>query len=254
MKVVIDPGHGERGNPYPSKPGYYEGTQMFVLAGYLSDDLKKHGFEVIMTRQNVKDDPDLSSRGSLAKGAAMFVSLHSNAVADSSVRGCEVFYSVQGPQYKPLAAEISSIVAVLMGKIPDRGAKTRQSTNSAFLDYYTVLYSAVKSGCTCSFIVEHGFHTNDKDAALLCDEATLRYIAFSEAEIIAKHFGVSTDIPDPQPSNEVPIELRCDCGNVHTIMNGVWINGSIFTPVRALGEGLGYKVDWDGKKVIISRK
>ena len=41
--IVLDPGHGETGNPHTTSPGFYdgfyEGTQNFILAGYLKDAL-----------------------------------------------------------------------------------------------------------------------------------------------------------------------------------------------------------------------
>ena len=79
--IVLDPGHGEKGNPHPTREGFYEGTQNFILGCHLRDELESRGFEVKMTREKVTDDPSLQERGQLAgkNGAILFLSLHSNA-------------------------------------------------------------------------------------------------------------------------------------------------------------------------------
>ena len=40
FRICIDLVHGEFGNPYPQRPGYYEGTQMYKLAQYQKEELE----------------------------------------------------------------------------------------------------------------------------------------------------------------------------------------------------------------------
>ena len=79
--IVLDPGHGQFGNPHTTREGYYEGTQNFILANALKAQLERRGFEVLTTRPNIEDNPDLEARGKLAGDncAILFLSLHSNA-------------------------------------------------------------------------------------------------------------------------------------------------------------------------------
>ena len=58
--VVLDPGHGQFGNPHTTKEGFYEGTQNFILASFLKKELEARGFEVLMTRNRVEDNPELA--------------------------------------------------------------------------------------------------------------------------------------------------------------------------------------------------
>lgn len=102
FRICIDPGHGEYGNPYPQRPGYYEGTQMYKLAQYQKEELEKYSdVEVILTRKTITDDPSLDARGKMAAGCDLFYSDHSNA-ADSSgnwsaARGVDIYGSNRKP-------------------------------------------------------------------------------------------------------------------------------------------------------------
>ena len=64
--IVLDPGHGQFGNEYPILKGRYEGTQNFRLAQHLKAALEARGFDVLLTRNAVEDDPALAARGGLA--------------------------------------------------------------------------------------------------------------------------------------------------------------------------------------------
>ncbi len=192
MTIILDPGHGPKGNPYPHAPGCFEGTQMWRLAGYLAAELGRYGFAVATTRPSLSDDPSLTARGRAAKGADMFLSLHSNASPSTATRGSECFCSVRGMQHKPLAAKLSADVSALFGHA-DRGAKTNPSTKHPGQDYFTVQQSAAAVGCTCALLIEHGFHTNSADTALLTNDSFLQRLAKAEAEIIAEYFGAKEE-------------------------------------------------------------
>ena len=99
--IILDPGHGRTGNPHTTRKGFYEGTQNFILAGFLRDELQSRGFDVKVTRETLDDDPELTERGGMAGrlGAVMFLSLHSNAPGTAAgpdryprIRGAETFY------------------------------------------------------------------------------------------------------------------------------------------------------------------
>jgi N-acetylmuramoyl-L-alanine amidase len=199
LRITLDPGHGERGNPYPAAHGFFEGTQMHRLAGFMTEALQKYGFDVINTREKLSDDPPVDRRGGMAakNNSVLFLSLHSNAAAsstDTTAIGSEVFLSVRGQQFKPLAENLLAAVCDVMNH-PSRGVKKRTIENNPHTDWFGVIRSAVSGGCACAMLLEHGFHTNPRDAAFLTADSNLRKLAEAEAAVIAEYFGVKPQAP-----------------------------------------------------------
>lgn len=191
MKIVLDPGHGQYGNPYPPRPGYYEGTQMWKLANFLKVELEKYGFEVITTRPRVTDFPSLVHRGQMSAGAELYLSLHTNAPAsasDTKPTGSVVFYSMSTPSAKALADKIGKRISEVMGH-HYRGSMIKESGSRPGIDYNGGIRNAIASGCKVAMLVEHGFHTNVKDSAFLIVDDNLRKLAVAEAEVIAEFYG-----------------------------------------------------------------
>lgn len=195
--IVLDPGHGEFGNPHTTKEGFYEGTQNFILAGFLRDELEKRGFEPVMTRKKLSDCPELAERGELAGklGAILFISIHSNAPGGDplserypTIRGAETYYSITDPEENAkLARALNDAVVKTMGTL-DRGIKTRRYPDNEDLDYYGVIRTSATSGCKRALLIEHGFHTNPEDSAFLQDSGCLKKLAEVEAEVIDAYF------------------------------------------------------------------
>ena len=195
--IVLDPGHGQFGNKHTTRDGFYEGTQNFILASFLKNELEALGFDVRMTREKVEDNPELVDRGSMSGklGAVMFLSVHSNAPGGNpsderypKVRGAETFYSVSDCEGNaPIARALNDAVVRTMNT-EDRGIKTRRYPENDSIDFYGVLRSAAASGCKHAFLIEHGFHTNPEDSAFLQDSECLARLAKAEAEVIDKWF------------------------------------------------------------------
>ena len=249
LKVVLDPGHGKYGNPYPAAKGYYEGTQMFKLATYLKEMLTKSGITVIMTRKTVADDPALDVRGKTAgnNNADLFISLHSDAVGtgvSTSAKGVTMFYSIKNTaKNKPFATKFCQEVATLLGTT-NRGAQTRVGTNG---DYYGVIRNSAASGCTCAFLIEHGFHTNPTDVTKLINDTWLKKIAAKECELICEFLGTKSnaDIKDvsdvdlTSPSTSTSKEkyaLYAEVPSYTTAANAASRNSSLATGKLAPGE------------------
>ncbi|MBE6558661.1 MAG: N-acetylmuramoyl-L-alanine amidase [Ruminococcaceae bacterium] len=197
--IILDAGHGQFGNPYPVIEGVYEGTRNFVLAGYLKAELEALGFEVMLTRNAITEDPSLEERGRMAgdNGAVLFLSLHSNAPGSATppekykdIKGVLVIYSLSDEERNlPIALAFGDAVAACMDT-QNRGAITRTYPDQPGIDYYGVLRHSVASGCNCAFIIEHGFHTNPDDAAFLNSDACMAKLAKVEAEVINRVFSV----------------------------------------------------------------
>lgn len=195
--IVLDPGHGGEANAYPAAEGFYEGIQMYRLAGMLRDELTDLGFTVVVTRSGIADRPDLPVRGSLAGalGAKAFLSLHSNAAPSGAPeeeyalkRGAETYYSVADPEgNEAIAAALSAAAAAAMDT-PDLGALTKVQAEDPTKDRYGVLRAAAESGCPRAFLIEFGYHTNPEDAAFLTNDECLAALAKAEAAVIDLYF------------------------------------------------------------------
>ncbi len=196
-KIVLDPGHGQFNNAHTTCEGVYEGTQNYKLAHFLAPLLREKGVEVYVTREKVEDDPALEARGKLAGdvGADLFISLHSNAPGAnhpnySGVRGSEVFYSISDMDFNPKAARILNDAVVKAMNTEDRGIKIRRLPDDESRDYYSVIRNSVKYGCKHAFLIEHGFHTNEEDSAVLRSGDGLKKIAEAECLAICKILGI----------------------------------------------------------------
>ena len=191
--IVLDAGHGRLGNPHTTKEGFYEGTQNFVLAGFLKEELEKRGFEVLLTRNDIDDNPSLEERGTLAgkNNAILFLSLHSNAPGSATppdiyptIRGVCAYYSLTAPELnQPLAEALVNKISEVMNT-QNRGIKTRSYPDKPDTDYYGVIRNSVQSGCRRAMLIEHGFHTNPEASAFLQRSAKLALLAAAEAEVI----------------------------------------------------------------------
>jgi len=239
LTVVLDPGHGKGSNHSPYVSNYYEGNQMFYLGQKLKAELEKKGFNVLITREKITDNPDLAERGSLAgrNGASLFLSLHSNAPGEAtaedgtkyypeSCTGTVVYYSMTRSENKELSDELGKKVSEVMGHY-FRGSKTREYPNKPGVDYYGVIRNAAQSGCSCAMLIEHGFHTHIADAEFLLKDENLQKLAEEEAKIISDYFGTAEAVP------EVSYEIKT--GSVVKIRNGAtyWGGQNIPSWVKA---------------------
>lgn len=199
MIITLDPGHGQYGNP-GAISGYFEGTRVFFLAGYLKGELEKYdGVTVYLTRASITDDPSLAARGATAvkNGSELFISLHTNGFSSSAARGVSMFRSVKLPDSAALAQKLEDAVVGVMrpvtGVTYSRGIATRtyESAAGKTLDYYGVIRSAVASDkVKYAYIIEHGFHSNLTECAYLNSDDNLKAIAAAEAKVIAEYFGL----------------------------------------------------------------
>lgn len=187
MKIILDPGHGE-GYNQGAVSGYAEGTAMYQYAQILARKLRASGAAVELTRSQVADNPSLTARGKQARGADMFISLHSNGASASSACGVTVFYSIKRDGDKTIAENWSQrLAALICGGTRNRGAATRKGSGD--WDYYTVIQSAVAVGCPHVLLVEHGFHSNPAECAWLMESVNLESMAALECSMILDCLG-----------------------------------------------------------------
>ena len=205
MRITLDPGHGQFGNP-GVLPGYYEGTRVFMLAQALKRELDSYeDTEVFITRNSIEDNPSLANRGGTAakNGSTLFISLHSNAASNPAAHGVSVFRSIKRPDSEHLGRLLGTAVVETMKKHTDitylRGVMTRtESFGGEIQDYYGVIRSSVKSDSVkYSYIIEHGFHTNLTECEYMFSDEALQQIAEAEAEVIAAYFDLKKNDDPP---------------------------------------------------------
>ena len=186
IKIMLDGGHYTNYNQSKVHKEYYEGNAMWTLQNLLKKELESYGFIVATTRNNRDKDVSVTSRGSMAKGYNLFISLHSNACDTESVDRAVIIkgYNMNDKLSNKLGEELTSIMNLkqkhqIMGRKNDSGK-----------DYYGVLRGADSVGVKDRILIEHGFHTNTKTAKWLSSEDNLKKIAQKEAEVIADYYGV----------------------------------------------------------------
>lgn len=195
--ICLDAGHAsESYNQSPVLRTYFESAMNWKLHLLLKAELEKCGFEVITTRPDIDTDLTVYSRGAAAKDCNVFLSLHSNACGTESVDYPVVYRAYDNLNgADTLALAIAQEVGRLMGT--RQAGRTATRKNSSGGEYYGVLRGARAMGVPYYMLIEHSFHTNLKATGWLSDEANLAKLAVVEAEILAKHFGVSAEPADP---------------------------------------------------------
>lgn len=202
IKIMLDPGHDTAKYNQGAAPGYWEGAQMWRLYQFLRTALERRGFIAAGTKSRCDQSVDVVTRGRMARGYDVFLSLHSNACADKSVDRPVGIYFVDdncGPideESKELAVLLAGVVAEVMGTrhraetYSHKSSRDRDGDGKKNDDYYGMLYGAHQSG-TPGVIVEHSFHTNPDAAAWLLDDDNLRRLAEAEADALAEYYGMS---------------------------------------------------------------
>lgn len=183
--IVIDPGHGgiDGGAEYN---GLVEKNVTLALALAVGEELKAKGVEVLYTREVDTDyytkgkggkRSDLLKRVELINqsGAQLFLSIHTNAIADARWSGAEAYYNPKVAESRRLAETIQ----VVFQAFPE--GNTRQSKQD--LDIL-VLKNTIIPGV----LIEAGFLSNPKESTMLVDSNYQKKMAQQIAKAVAYHF------------------------------------------------------------------
>lgn len=188
IKICLDAGHYGKYNRSPANPAYYESDMAWKLHLLQKKYLEAYGFEVILTRTCQEKDRALTDRGRAAKGCAVFLSSHSNAVGSGVNEDVDypVVYVPLDGSGDELGKLLAQCIAQTMGTKQAGRIATRKGSHG---DYYGVIRGAVSVG-TPGLILEHSFHTNTGATNWLLDDANLDKLARAEAAVIAEYFGM----------------------------------------------------------------
>ncbi len=154
--IAIDPGHGGK-DPGSVANGLQEKDVVLGVGLELNKQLQNAGAKPLMTRNN-DTFIELGQRAKIANDAKadIFVSIHANAVASTAGNGTETWISASSAtksESRDLAYKINKRLVQELGTT-DRGVKEAN---------YSVLVQTDMPGV----LIELGFLTNSKDAALM---------------------------------------------------------------------------------------
>lgn len=197
--VMLDPGHGGKDPGAIGITGTYEKHVAFAAAVELKRQLDASGlYTVALTRQRDVFIP-LEERVGIAqqKGAALFVSMHADAIADPRVRGASIYTlsdTASDAQTAALAArenaadrfagrgfgqvspDVARILASLVRRETRSGSARLQHGLAITLDRSLPMlqnptrhasFVVLKAADIPSVLVEMGFMSNAKDEAAL---------------------------------------------------------------------------------------
>ena len=186
-KVCLDPGHGEETAGKRSPDGTYRECEFALdMAGRIRAILERHGVAVTLTR-STGNDVSLANRVKIANAIPdldLFVSLHSNAAGSGaawmSARGYGIYTSAEGDTAgRNIAAN----------KILARAKEAGVGLWGGGLHHNGSLY-VLKHTTAPAVLIEHLFHDNREDVALLKDSAYRDKLAQADAKGILDYLGI----------------------------------------------------------------
>jgi len=186
LTICVDPGHGGS-EPGASGYGYVEKDINLKLGLLLRDELKKCGFNVVMTRE---DDRYLSlyERGQIAlkNNCNAIISVHFNASGTGAASGFEAIYTFNNESAKWIALSIFD-EATKLG-LNKRRVYTLESSSYPGRSYYGVLR---ESEPIPGVIAEGLFIDNANDVKFLSDPNFLKNLAKAYCRGICNAFGIA---------------------------------------------------------------
>jgi N-acetylmuramoyl-L-alanine amidase len=175
IKIYIDIGHGEHGDPGAVFGKLIEHQMAIITANALAEELRYYGY-IVKVEQGDLEIGD-TARVANAWGADLFISVHYNAGGGD--RG-EVIYSTrQGSQ------KLAETLALGLKAAGQTAVKTYTRTNSFGRDYYGVLRISTMP----AVIVEPAFVDNANDNQLVDTEGEQKLVGKRLAEAIVKIYG-----------------------------------------------------------------
>jgi N-acetylmuramoyl-L-alanine amidase len=197
--VMLDPGHGGKDPGAIGITGTYEKHIAFATATELQRQMNATGlYRVELTRQRDVFIP-LEERVGIAqhKGAALFVSMHADAIGDPHVRGASIYTLSDtasdaqtaalarrensadrfgGPAFRGVDPEVAKILASLVRQETRAGSARLQRGMAGALDQSLPMlqnptrhasFVVLKAADIPSVLVEMGFMSNAQDEAAL---------------------------------------------------------------------------------------
>lgn len=191
MKIYIDIGHGEHGDPGAVSGSFVEHQMNIKVAHAFANRMQQHGWEVKVEQGNLEMGD--SARAANRYGADLLLSFHFNAGGGD--RG-EVIYS-----WESGALELANVVAEGLKKVGQTVVKVYKSkaNSSGTAEYFGILRVSKMP----AVIVEPCFIDNPVDRQIADTDEKLRNIGYCIADAMAEHYGgdemiykTLNDVPD----------------------------------------------------------
>lgn len=186
IKILLAAGHGpgkvhNRGALY-----FNEGDNNYYYSLVLKKELETYtGIQVDLLRKNINDNPSLSARAKAGAGYDLYLANHSNATDKPSVRGTEVWDSVERPN-KQLAKMLCDSTSSLFNH-SNRGVRYKEG-QKGYNWYGELRFNQAKS----AMIIESGFHTNKEDCLFFKNNH--KQLAVVQAREIASFYGLKKKV------------------------------------------------------------
>lgn len=243
--IALDDGHGMEtaGKRTPTLPdGYVMRENEFNrrVVALLDGHLQRCGFRTLLVAPTDIDTPlRVRTDAANAAKADLYVSVHANAIGAgelNGVRGIETFHHTAASSESKRAAVVIHRHLIGGTKLPDRGVKSAN-------------FHVLRETRMPSVLVECGFMTNLEDAYLLRSETYRSECAEELARGVCEYFGMvykgeSPVVPVKEDKSLDKAKLIVDG---KPIANGVIIDGTVYVPIRAVGDAIGAKIGWDNK-------
>ena len=191
MKVYIDIGHGERGDPGAVSGSFVEHQMNIKVAHAFANRMQQHGWEVKVEQGNLEMGD--SARAANNFGADLLLSFHFNAGGGD--RG-EVIYS-----WEPGALELANAVAEGIKRAGQTEVRVYKSkaNSSGTAEYFGILRVSKMP----AVIVEPCFIDNPVDRQIADTDEELKHIGYCIADALAEYYGgeemiykTLNDVPD----------------------------------------------------------
>jgi N-acetylmuramoyl-L-alanine amidase len=191
MKVYVDIGHGERGDPGAVSGRFIEHQMNIKVAHAFADHMKQHGWEVKIEQGNLEMGD--SARVANNWGADLLLSFHFNAGGGD--RG-EVIYS-----WESGALELANAVAEGIKRAGQTEVRVYKSkaNSSGTAEYFGILRVSKMP----AVIVEPCFIDNPVDRQIADTDEELKHIGYCIADALAEYYGgdemiykTLNDVPD----------------------------------------------------------
>lgn len=194
--VCLDPGHysGIAGKRSPDGT-YAEHEFNLDMAKRIKSLLEAQGIDVTLTRSR-DENVTLQQRVKIAnaiKNLDLFFSIHTNAAGNSGwydARGLIVYTSAAGDTAGRNIAAKKILARMKEAGVTIRGAGIAHS----------LLY-VLRHTTAPAVLVEHGFHTNEKETALLKTDGYRQKLAVADARGICDFLGVTWKEPKKEETS-----------------------------------------------------
>ncbi|CAM3501930.1 N-acetylmuramoyl-L-alanine amidase [Marinicrinis lubricantis] len=193
-KIVIDPGHGGSDPGAIGVNGLQEKQVNLQISKLLADELKKRGYDIVMTRTNdvylsLQQRVEFTNR----QNADLFISVHANSNPSSYISGTQVlYYDDNYPQASyPASPEMRKLTAkskLLASYVLNSALEATNMTNKGLVP--SAVY-VVRMGKIPSILMETAFLSNAQDATKLKDPAFQKNMAVGMANGIERFMPVA---------------------------------------------------------------